>query len=918
MTRFAVFFIGFVCMWVAACDGTNWLDENLDATPDCEGAVLHVLECCKDSQLASTYAFACSFYAQGATESALNTVVQVCTNNDLRYGNPPGFDTVPAETAVVDPELPKASDLSAWSCEDSLRAIHLAYGAPISEQEDGDEDGDEDTDEDGDGEETTDGDTSDADDPDLCDSVDCSHMDTFCALGTCEEGNCVLTARNEEQDCSSTTTVTQCQQATCQAGQCVVEALPNSQSCTLEDNDNDCLVGVCTNGSCLAQAKANGEACNDDNLCTTNKVCSNGDCVGEPVQDCDDDNPCTVDDCNPNNGQCTHDGSTMEGNVCDDRNACTDSSTCQSGVCTGQATDCSDGLSCTEDLCLGGGACDNPLMQNTCLINGVCYNESQPNPQNGCQECRSVSPNRWTVDNTNACSDGNEQTGNDHCVSGACIGEACSCDETTTCCDGCVPQNEDQPCDDGNAGTSNERCHNGVCDASVCVCDTVDACCDGCRAIHVGESCDDQTLCSHSDVCTAQGVCQGQSYSCDDGLSCTTDSCTGVPNGCQNSVLPGYCQIVDFQSGLSNCFDDGQVNPDSPCQICRAATSPAWWSPNDGGTCNDNNVCTQTDTCQSGECVGSNPVSCPEDGDPCTDDVCDPLTGCGFAQSAAGTPCTDDGQFCTDDVCNIQGDCIHIPGSSGCYVSGVCYQPGDPNPAQTACQVCDPLQNMTAFSPANAGASCVDDDPCTENETCQSDGSCTGDPKVCGEDTDCQIWQCDSYDGSCSLSFTDNACEDGNPCTENDQCDIDTGVCEEGSTVADDTACDDQSDASVNDRCQSGLCEGDVLPLALVEAANLIRFTPESLGETQTVCLRVRVSGTELSGMQVRLQSPQMTEAVLVQSAPAGAEWIFEDNLTEFSGEEWQGDWTLGLTVPLGALPASLQEASLELGCETD
>src|SRR5207245_10313483 len=46
-----------------------------------------------------------------------------------------------------------------------------------------------------------------------------------------------------------------------------------------------------------------------------------------------------------------------------------------------------------------------------------------------------------------------------------------------------------------------------------------------------------------------------------------------------------------------------------------------------GTPCNDGNVCTQTDTCQSGSCVGSTPVTC-TDLDQChVAGTCNPATG---------------------------------------------------------------------------------------------------------------------------------------------------------------------------------------------------------------------------------------------------------------------------------------------------
>jgi len=79
----------------------------------------------------------------------------------------------------------------------------------------------------------------------------------------------------------------------------------------------------------------NGEACNDADSCTDADVCSNGVCAGIPGgQNCEDDNPCTQDICNPLGG-CSHDPAPRDGFVCDDDNTCTSPDVCQGGICQG-------------------------------------------------------------------------------------------------------------------------------------------------------------------------------------------------------------------------------------------------------------------------------------------------------------------------------------------------------------------------------------------------------------------------------------------------------------------------------------------------------------------------------------------------------------------------------------------------------
>jgi len=77
----------------------------------------------------------------------------------------------------------------------------------------------------------------------------------------------------------------------------------------------------------------------------------------------------------------------------------------------------------------------------------------------------------------------------------------------------------------------------------------------------------------------------------------------------------------------------------------------------DGATCDDSNPCTKTDTCQSGTCVGSNPVACTAL-DQCHDvGTWDVTNGCSQPIKVNNTAC-DDGDSGTDtDVC-ISGVCM--------------------------------------------------------------------------------------------------------------------------------------------------------------------------------------------------------------------------------------------------------------------
>ncbi len=137
----------------------------------------------------------------------------------------------------------------------------------------------------------------------------------------------------------------------------------------------------------------------------------------------------------------------------------------------------------------------------------------------------------------------------------------------------------------------------------------------------------------------------------------------------------------------ANCGACGRVCPAStdPCLVAACLDGACGFVPNTDGTpCDDGNACTQTDTCQSGTCVGNNPVVCAAS-DQCHDvGVCDPATGqCSNPPKPNGTSCSDN-NACTDtDTCQ-QGICT--PGTAvvchpldQCHVAGVC------NPASGQC-----------------------------------------------------------------------------------------------------------------------------------------------------------------------------------------------------------------------------------------
>ncbi len=150
----------------------------------------------------------------------------------------------------------------------------------------------------------------------------------------------------------------------------------------------------------------------------------------------------------------------------------------------------------------------------------------------------------------------------------------------------------------------------------------------------------------------------------------------------------------------------------------------------------------------SSSCTFNNTVTNCDDNSACTDDFCDPVTGCYHVDIVC-----DDGNACTDDYCDPQ---------SGCYTVNVVCDDGDP----CTDDFCDPVAGCQSEA-----VDCDDGDPCTTDYCdpitgCQSEAVDCDDGNACTDDT------CDPVTGECVHTQID--CDDGDPNTT-DGCDPSTG-----------------------------------------------------------------------------------------------------------------------------------------------
>ena len=611
--------------------------------------------------------------------------------------------------------------------------------------------------------------------------------------------------------------------------------------------DTSCSKNQCnpTNGECELTLVQNGAVCDDELICTEYSVCQDGECVGE-LLDCDDDNSCTDDVCIDQEGGCVHQNN---GFSCDDGNACTEEDFCEAGACVGAAILCDDENICTADSCHPQAgcvfeptpaACDdgNACTENDTCEEGECSGKALVcDDENLCTDdsCEPASgcvhyPNNDDCDDADPCTDG------DACTGGECApGPATDCDDSNPCTeDLCSPDDgctntalSGVACDDGNPCTSGDLCDDGECvfskptecdDANDCTKDSCDPVA-GCLAEPLsGPSCDDQNACTVDDICN-EGSCSGGIISCNDNNPCTQDLCDPA-TGCLHPPAPGQpacndgngCTEVDkCQGGICVgsspivCNDGNVCTNDSCIPLTGECDFIANTAP-----CNDGNVCTVTDVCAAKVCVGSGPLDC-DDSNPCTDDSCVPENGCihvdnGVCQCEENEDCSDDGNPCNGTPVCLNNACVTDPTSLI-----ICSPQND-----TTClkNKCDPNQGDCVMTPEPGGKQCDDGNACTDTDQCDGEGSCVGITVTCDDDNPCTSDSCNS-DSGCVFASNTIPCNDFDPCTVSDHCSGGECVpgpdydCDDGQICTQDVCIPIDEEPTCNHLPTAGSCDDD-------------------------------------------------------------------------------------------------------------
>ncbi len=228
----------------------------------------------------------------------------------------------------------------------------------------------------------------------------------------------------------------------------------------------------------------------------------------------------------------------------------------------------------------------------------------------------------------------------------------------------------------------------------------------------------------------------------------------------------------------------------------------------DAGTCSDGNPCTAVDLCKAGTCTAGGALAC-EDGNPCTGDSCDPLKGCVF--SPVEGPCSDGNPCTLGDAC-AKGSCgfqtlLACQDDNSCTqdscdaASGCTHLPLDATCSDgNACTAGDSCEKGSCA--AGTAVSCDDGNPCTA-DGCSGDVGCTHQVALgsaCDDANACTLSDACTATAHCQGGQQAN-CDDGSACT-GDACDLATGCTHTDLTVA----CTDGDACTLGDLCGGGKC----------------------------------------------------------------------------------------------------------------
>lgn len=337
-----------------------------------------------------------------------------------------------------------------------------------------------------------------------------------------------------------------------------------------------------------------------------------------------------------------------------------------------------------------------------------------------------------------------------------------------------------------------------------------------------GVGCSDGQYCNGAEVCHPTLGCQpGTPPNCNDGVTCTHDSCNEASDTCDHVTDNALCLNGQYCDGNETCHPTlgCQAGTSVDCSdgiacttdACNEATDSCTHSPNNA-VCSDGQFCNGTETCNAlSGCVPGSPPNC-SDGVACTLDSCDEtndtcrhkpkdnqcddglycngVESCNAATGCQGgtAPNCDDGVGCTLDACDEDNNtCTHTANHAACgnglFCDGAeycdatgCHDAADPCAPPTICD-----------EPGDRCVTCLNDAQCNDGlfcngaETCNlATGTCVpGTPPSCDDSVACTVDACNPGTNSCTQTPDNGACNNGLYCDGEETCNATLG-CQAG------------------------------------------------------------------------------------------------------------------------------------------
>ena len=464
--------------------------------------------------------------------------------------------------------------------------------------------------------------------------------------------------------------------------------------------------------------------------------------------------------------------------------------TVSDGFCSAVVLECEQGKKLKAGEPCGSLSCSSQCA--SCVLNseaGCFYDKDcglEPVCDSPCQSQRDGTCSKQCE--APVCKEGNCATA---MVSRLCDAKLCSgfcesakdCDDGNPCtddsCSGnqCKHTNNTKGCDDGKYCTENDKCGNGVCsggsarvcnDQNVCTDDSCDAATDKCLFKNNTKSCDDGNLCTDGDKCQSGGCVAGTEKICNDGVSCTMDSCLSSSGQCQ--FLPVDTQCNDGKSCTEDRCD--------PIQGCRSFVIDGCdFTAYSDSDCRPYSLyyCAKTQRCvkSMSEC------NCPSG-----------TFDCGGSCVSTSEPCCSggrDGCQCPAGKTSCYDRCL-LPGEVCCDTSAEC--PVRNECEQTACSAHTCTYSSVSGCCPSATPYCPQTGTCLDPSICDP---CTSDAQCINNTDSCKVPRC--VNGGCS--YTENAPE-GPLC------------CYDGKTYCGTTG-----------KCQAETCPQCITPEDCIEDSNL-------------------------------------------------------------------------------------------------